>query len=241
MLEFLFDAYLGAGAQYGFQDPRTLEALRAYQAAYELDQRSVQVFDQAFNVQGQTALQAAQAAVAAVEAAAPAVAANYGLSDAAEELVTTGMVDQKVYESEEYTLTGSALRAYGAEKTNYVDYYKNRGAQRAAADAADAVDAFESVVEVPTFTTPGFIVQPAPTTPPPTVTPAPVITRPIPSVTPAPVITRPIAPAVPQLPQPVSPVTPLTPITPVVTQPQGLSNLALYGLGALAYLLLLRR
>lgn len=228
MLEFLFDAYLGAGAQYGFQDPRTLEALRAYQAAYELDQKSVQVFDQAFNVQGQTATQAAQAAVVAVEAAAPAVAAKYGLTDAAEELVTSGMVDQKVYEAEEYTLTGTALRAYGAEKTNYVNYYKNRGAQRAAADAADAVEAFESVVDVPTFTTPGFIVQPAPTTPSPTVTPAPVITRPI-------------APAVPQLPQPVSPVTPLTPITPVVTQPQGLSNLALYGLGALAYLLLLRR
>lgn len=66
-------------------------------------------------------------------------------------------------------------------------------------------------------------------------------TSPPPTVPPAPVITRPIAPAVPQLPQPVSPVTPLTPITPVVTQPQGLSNLALYGLGALAYLLLLRR
>jgi hypothetical protein len=229
MLEFLFDAYLGAGAQYGFQDPRTLEALAAYQTAHELDQKSVQAFSQAFNQQGQTAAQAAQTAVAAVEAAAPAVAAKYGLSDAAEELVTSGMVDQKVYEAEEYTLTGSALRAYGADKVSYVDYYQTRGASRAAADAADAVEAFESVVEVPapTITRP-VIVAPAPTTP-------------APSVTPAPVITRPIAPAVPQLPTPVSPVTPVTPTPMPQPMPQGLSNLALYGLGALAYLLLLRR
>ena len=228
MLEFLFDAYLGAGAQYGFQDPRTLEALAAYQTAHELDQKSVQAFSQAFK-QGQTAAQAAQTAVAAVETAAPSVAAKYGLTDAAEELVTNGMVDQKAYEAEEYTLTGSALRAYGADKTSYVDYYKTRGASRAAADAADAVEAFESVVEVPapTITRP-VIVAPAPTTP-------------APSVTPAPVITRPIAPAVPQLPTPVSPVTPVTPTPMPQPMPQGASNLALYGLGALALLLALRR
>lgn len=227
MKEFLFDAYLGAGAQYGFQDPRTLEALAAFQTAQELDQISVQVFDTAFNVQGQTAVQAAQAAVAAVEDAAPAVAANYGLSDAAEELVTTGMVDQKVYEAVEYTLTGAALRSYGADKVSYVDYYQGRSASQAQADAADAIEAFESVVDVPTVTTPGFIVQPTPTTP-------------APSVTPAPVITRPIAPAVPQLPTPVSPVTPLTPMPMPQPMPQA-SNLALYGLGALALLLALRR
>lgn len=228
MLEFLFDAYLGAGAQYGFQDPRTLEALAAYQTAHELDQKSVEAFSQAFK-QGQTAAQAAQTAVAAVETAAPSVAAKYGLTDAAEELVTNGMVDQKEYEAEEYTLTGSALRAYGADKVSYVDYYKTRGASRAATDAADAVEAFESVVEGPRFTSPGVIVQPAPTPP-------------APSVPPAPVITRPIVPAVPQLPTPVSPVTPVTPIVTVPQpMPQGASNLALYGLGALALLLALRR
>jgi hypothetical protein len=188
------------------------------------------VFDTAFNVQGQTAVQAAQAAVAAVEDAAPAVAANYGLSDAAEALVTSGMVDQKVYEAAEYTLTGAALRAYGADKVSYVDYYQDRSASQAQADAADAIEAFESVVEVPapTITRPVFV--------------APAPTPPAPSVTPAPVITRPIAPAVPQLPTPVSPVTPLTPVV-TVPQPmqQGMSNLALYGLGALALLLALRR
>lgn len=56
------------------------------------------------------------------------------------------------------------------------------------------------------------------------------------------VITTPIAPAVPQLPRPVSPVTPLTPVVTVPQPvPQGYSNFALYGLGALALLLVLRR
>lgn len=68
-----------------------------------------------------------------------------------------------------------------------------------------------------------------------------VITTP-PVVTPVPIVSTPIAPAVPQLPTPVSPVTPLTPIVTVPQpMPQGMSNLALYGLGALALLLALRR
>ena len=62
----------------------------------------------------------------------------------------------------------------------------------------------------------------------------PVITTP-PVVTPVPIVSTPIAPAVPQLPTPVSPVTVPQPM------PQGMSNLAFYGLGALALLLTLRR
>lgn len=58
--------------------------------------------------------------------------------------------------------------------------------------------------------------------------------QPAPASTTMPVIVTPLAPAVPQVPVKVTPTTPLP-------KPVAMSNLALYGLGALALVLLLRR
>ena len=70
---------------------------------------------------------------------------------------------------------------------------------------------------------------------------APEPAAPLP-VTVPPMITTPTVPPVPVIPQPVTPITP-TPMPQPIPQPmpQGASNLALYGLGALALLLALRR
>ena len=129
------------------------------------------------------------------------------------------------YLAEKYDVEGPLLQGSTGGELVYIEKVSAPNQEPVYEIVEQAI--VEPVTATGTPVTP-IIVQTAPTTPAATVIPAPVITSPI-------------APAVPLLPQPVSPVTPLTPIMPVVTQSQGLSNLALYGLGALAYLLLLRR
>lgn len=230
----LIEAAAGATYAYGPNDPRTIELNAA-----------VQIFNKAKLASSEAIIAALQRGVSVEDtlvigdaAAQSYIAKNgpgQGLSEATQNLVATNFQRQSDFLKDLGEAPISDFDAYNQALASDDEARRQQSFKDIVTDYVTALDIVETSIVTGDPLPIAQIVDDELVLPERVITVTPDIVQPTPTP-------PPIAPAVPQLPTPVSPLTPLTPIvTMPQPMPQGASNLALYGLGALALLLALRR